>query len=183
MTCYKCSRGRGERNKNFRDDCPDGIRYLPQVHTLDDGFDYDTGDLYVCSGGCVQWLVAKAHKQGLQTKVVQYSLSAYQKCGQQSWIPAKIHSYQFITAACDEEDERKAAKTAKKSKPRKHKRGKSPTPSAGAAIPTALPPQFTTVPQAPQLRRLPTWWNHKFPAPQAPQLRRLLISWNRRPSE
>ena len=110
------------------------------MHTLDDGFDYDTGGLYVCSGGCAQWLVAKARKQGLQTKVDQYSLSAYQKCGEQSWIPAKMHSYQFITAACDEDDEEKAAKAAKKSNPRKRKRGKSPTPSAGAAIPTALPP-------------------------------------------
>ena len=142
LPCYKCSRGKDEDDPNFRHYCFDGVQYLPQVSTDEHGHQWDHGGVFVCCGyGCVDWLVNKAKKHGLQTKVVHYRLIEYQRCGQKSWRPAKNHSYLFIKAACDDDDERALAKTHKKKKNAKtRKRKRAPRSNAGSAIPTALPP-------------------------------------------
>ena len=141
LTCFKCVRSRGERNPNFRDDCHDGIAYLPQVHG-----DWDMGGLYVCGGACLSWLIKHAKKRGWQTNVDQYTTSAYNSCGIQSWQLAVDNSYKFVDEVCDEEDAAELAKRLKKKKRKRARREQAvPAPAAAAtasasAAASAIPP-------------------------------------------
>lgn len=130
----------GERKTNFRDTCPNDIKYLPQVDGL-----WDLGGLFACGGECFTWLVRNAKKRGYQTKVDHYTTKKYQEGGEEAWEAAIHNSKQFINMVCDEEEAVERAKvkkreSAKRARLDKNDASASAAASAVVAAPTPPPP-------------------------------------------